>query len=972
MSGGQTEQSRDDDVVPVLPVISSLGQAVARRRMRAALLGETTPPVRVDRFGLERELGRGGMGTVWLAHDVQLGRQVALKFLHETGEGEQGEQRLLAEAQSLAKLSHPNVTPVFDVGRHEGRVWLAMEFVPGQTLRQWVSTEHPSARQRLDAWIEAGRGLAAVHEAGLVHRDIKPDNVLRGDDGRVRLIDFGLVRREGSTIVQGEMLGTIPSGDEGSAHSMPEQPRGPSQPLTRTGQFLGTPAYAAPEQRFGAAVDARADQFSLCVSLWESLCGERPTLRSLPSRPGELLPVPAGVRLSGRLRRALSRGLCEQPQARFESMDALLAAIEPRRGRTVVAAIVGTGALMGVAGLALGLQAAPSGLATEPCADTGQMLDDRWTDARRRALGTLGNGAGEAAREAIDDFAERWRSAAQRSCEEVQVEHTRSPRSLDVRRACLEAQLDRLEVVLAALEHGGEGVATSVSEWVAALDDPRTCLAPALLEGKEQPVTEQTAVALSELRTELFAVLLGADEPSLETRRTAAGELRERARALAHLGTEGRVVMAQGELASRAGDAVAARTHFGEALDLGTTLGDTALIVDAWLGLSVVALELDVDLQGSDWALGRAKQVLAALGEPDRPMARALLQRSRWHSMRGEPEQAEALARRSVAVLEQAGPTARWLLAAALRSLANVLATNGRADEALALHERARGLEVLGGADEPKTGRASPGEAFLGEGMAQLAAGKLDDAARTVERARVAMLRERGPRSLDVATTHVTLAALHDAKGDVAQARAHALEADRILRDAHGAAHPDRVHALSALGTVEFRQDRFSEAALVYQRALDLAELQPETLRSDLAMHRANLGEALLRSGDLPRARQSLTRAVADLEATLGPGDPHAAIPSKALGETLLAQGEAAAALPRLEHALELLERSGKSPLEHAETQWAIARALLANDAPAKALDAARRAADEFSALGPQWAERTTTIRTWIDTNDEE
>ncbi|MCH9682152.1 MAG: protein kinase, partial [Deltaproteobacteria bacterium] len=144
--------SEQDVGLPAVPEVSTLGYAVARQRLRSALLGETAEPIHIDRFALRRELGHGGMGTVWLAHDSQLDRLVALKFLRRASAGEARELHLFAEAQSLAKLSHPNVVPVFDVGRHEGRVWVAMEFVPGQTLREWAAHDDPGPRLRLEAW----------------------------------------------------------------------------------------------------------------------------------------------------------------------------------------------------------------------------------------------------------------------------------------------------------------------------------------------------------------------------------------------------------------------------------------------------------------------------------------------------------------------------------------------------------------------------------------------------------------------------------------------------------------------------------------------------------------------------------------------------------------------------------------------------------------------------------------------------
>ncbi len=950
--------ARDDEVSRDLalasaPLISTLGHAVARQRLRATLLGEVAEPVRVDRFALRRELGRGGMGTVWLAHDAHLDREVALKFLRRSTDGEEAELRLLAEAKSLAKLSHPNVVPVYDAGRHEGRVWVAMEFVPGRTLRAWVEAEQPSPRQRLEAWIDAGRGLAAVHAAGLVHCDIKPDNVLRGDDGRVRIIDFGLVR--GTESSHGER--TLP----GSGFAATT-----SEPRTETGHFVGTPAYAAPEQRAGGVVDARSDQFSWCMSVWEALGGARPSRKSLPERRGVVLPLPAGARMPGRVRRGLSRGLSRDPSLRFDSMDELLAALAPRRGRWVLG---GTAAALGVT---LGLLAAPRDAVMEPCVEAGRAIEARWGEDRRRAvMQGLGEARGTTAVEALDDYEERWREAARRSCEEVEVEQVRSPRSLDVRRACLEAQLDQLAALVDALEHGDPSASGSVGAWIAALDEPESCLAPALLDGNEPPESPGHRRALSQLRQELFAVRLGMRDPSLETRRDRAQQLRDRARAIGQRSTEGQVAEVEGELAYLAGDAAAARSRFGEVLDLGTDVGDASLIAAAWNGLGRVALGLDVDLEHAAWILDRQERTAGALGEASRALARALVQRGRWHLLRDERVAAESVIRRALAMLQAAGPSARWTRASALRNLANVMVAEGRVDEALALHDQARALELQGALD-PTMVRAARGDALLAEGITQLGAGQLDHAATTIEQALDALQLERGPRSVDVATAHVTLAAILDAKGDVARARAHARTADEILRESHGVAHPDRVHALSALGTLEFREERFSAAVVAYARALELAALQADALPSTLAIHRANLGEALLRDGDLPRAKGLLERAVLDLESALGPDDPQLAIPNKALGEVLLARGEVPAARERLQRALVVLERHGVSAVEQAETRWALARALLADGEREAALASATAAATEFSALGSSWAGRAASIRAWMETNREE
>jgi predicted Ser/Thr protein kinase len=253
----------------------------------------------VGRYVVIGQLGAGGVGVVYAAYDPALDRRVALKLVREESsrgsDTSDGRARLLREAQALARLSHPNVVAVYDAGTLDERVWLAMEHVEGATLRAWAQTERPWP-ELLQAMIAAGRGLAAAHAAGLVHRDVKPDNIMVGADGRVRVMDFGLARAAGARVVAAP-----DSGGPGERLSLS---------VTRTGAMLGTPAYMAPEQWVGKEADARTDQFAYCVTLWEALFGERPfmgdTLVELAPRVlrGEVRAPPNGRAAPGWLRKA--------------------------------------------------------------------------------------------------------------------------------------------------------------------------------------------------------------------------------------------------------------------------------------------------------------------------------------------------------------------------------------------------------------------------------------------------------------------------------------------------------------------------------------------------------------------------------------------------------------------------------------------------------------------------------------------
>jgi serine/threonine protein kinase len=300
------------------------------------------------------------MGVVFAGYDEDLDRKVAVKLLHaERAGGTVGRQRLMREAQAMARLSHPNVVQVYEVGTFEDQVYVAMEFVQGQTLRQWQAEPDRRWREIVQTYVDAGRGLAAAHEAGIVHRDFKPDNVLVGDDGRVCVLDFGLARgAEGAEL----------SGGSEPVASRSEHPRTAvsddslSARLTQTGAVMGTPAYMSPEQHRGGVTDATTDQFSFCVSLYEALYGERPfkgeTLAMLAHSvlEGTVADAPRYTEVPARIRAVLLRGLAKRPVDRHDSMAALLDALERderrrRRQLGVVASALAVGVLVAATGL---------------------------------------------------------------------------------------------------------------------------------------------------------------------------------------------------------------------------------------------------------------------------------------------------------------------------------------------------------------------------------------------------------------------------------------------------------------------------------------------------------------------------------------------------------------------------------------------------------------------------------------------
>ncbi|MCA9715962.1 MAG: serine/threonine protein kinase, partial [Myxococcales bacterium] len=321
------------------------------------------PATAVGEHMILRKLGEGGMGIVYTAYHAVLDRKVALKLLHRhVAATPLGREQIIHEAQALARLSHPNVVQVYEVGDHDGRVYVTMELVEGAPLHRWQRERARGRAELLAVYLQAARGLHAAHRAGVVHRDFKPANVIVGDDERVRVLDFGLAR-------------IVPKSGEHERADADADALAPTRSLesTRPGHVLGTPAYMSPEQWSGREHDHRSDIFSFCVALWEALHGERPFRgATLPELKAAVLagvrePPPPGADVSTRLQSAIERGLEPDPDDRWDSLEPLIAALETdpdadpsaagRQRRILFAVILSVLAFVVVPFLVVGLRA---------------------------------------------------------------------------------------------------------------------------------------------------------------------------------------------------------------------------------------------------------------------------------------------------------------------------------------------------------------------------------------------------------------------------------------------------------------------------------------------------------------------------------------------------------------------------------------------------------------------------------------
>jgi eukaryotic-like serine/threonine-protein kinase len=471
---------------------------LSRAAVASKLFG-AAQPAKVGRFVLLGPVAAGGMGSVYAAYDPELDRRVALKVLHgEVLATEEAQARLLAEARALARIDHPNVVPVHDALRFGAHVVLVMEWVQGHTLAEWQRAQRRSWREKLDTYLAAGRGLAAAHALGIVHRDFKPHNVIVGRDERVRVLDFGLAR-------------LAPDSREPTAEPVAataELPHG----LTAAGERLGTLAFMAPEQLAGVTANAAADQFAFCVALHRALFDVAPypgvnaeeLLVSMRARRMSESPTASGV--PSWLRTALVRGLAFEPAARFPSMDALLDELGRDRSWRRWALPSSVAVVMLAVGTTLWVSRATS---TEACGAEGAEQALAWRPAvMATALSAL-SAAGVSARlqtevrADIESYRRSWQAQHRAAC----LDHRRGAQSaalLDRRMLCLQRRKDALAGALEAVHRVNAETSTRVREITARLPALEDCSnLEALHAIADPPATAQARRAVEVLRQRL-------------------------------------------------------------------------------------------------------------------------------------------------------------------------------------------------------------------------------------------------------------------------------------------------------------------------------------------------------------------------------------------------------------------------------------------------------------------------------------
>jgi tetratricopeptide (TPR) repeat protein/predicted Ser/Thr protein kinase len=794
----------------------------------------------IERYVLLKPLGQGGMGVVYSAYDPDLDRKVALKLLRpdkQTPDGNSSRSWMLREAQAMARISHPNVISVYDVGTYANQVFVAMEFIQGRTLSTWIRKEQHTLPEILRVFLDAGQGLVAAHKAGLVHRDFKPSNVLVGEHGRVCVLDFGLARLaqvagEEEQALSGEDEGLEERGGEPIALELPE-----------SSLVMGTPQYMPPEQYLGTEVDARADQFAFCASLYWAIFRKRPfeprqvartaaqssrgtvagtgeSVRRLPHTTAANEP-PADAKVPAWVRRSVMRGLSLNPEDRFPSMEALLEALSQQQRRGQQRGVIAVGGALALAAAGVGLHLYQQ---SRVCAGAETLVASAWGPAAHPKLQAAFSATGtpfaaEAAQKVthlLDGYASAWTGMHTEACEATRVRGEQTEELLSMRMVCLDRRRKDLGALASLLTEADGKVVEKAVEAASALPSLQPC---------------QDITSLAEQPP------LPAD-PAL---RTTVEQLGGRIAEVKALHDAGRY-KAGVELARKLEPEVVASTYLPLQAELRYHLG--------WLLLQ--SGEVEEGILQLEQAFDSAES-----SRSDRIRLEVLTKLIFGFSSNGFPKEAERWGKVGLAILKRMGgepPLALDLMG----NLGYVALQRGRYQESWDYFEKARALvESTLGPEDPKRAKVSHG---LG-----LVALRMADYPRSIKLFTESLQQteaSKGKQHPEVATRHTMLATAYRESGDLEKALVHVQQALEVRRATQGPEHPAVADTLDELGMSLIALKRHDEAVKTFTEALEIKRKVLGEEHSDLTYSYDGIGQALLAAGKAQEAIAPLRKAL--------------------------------------------------------------------------------------------------------------
>jgi tetratricopeptide (TPR) repeat protein len=824
-------------------------------------------PVKIDRFTLLERVGRGGTGDVFAAYDPVLDRKVALKLLRTDRPRLDERAWLLREARAAARLTHPNVVAVHEVGelgQAGDGIFVAMEYIDGATLRAWLRAGR-TVEQILEVFVQAGLGLAAAHAAGVIHRDFKPENVLvcgQGADLRGRVVDFGLAR-------VGARKGVVAGDGQAERHS----------------SVAGTPAYMSPEQLRGEPLDARSDQFGFAVALYEALTGAHPFGADRPNTSPErvLERIVSGTRPTGEralpawLRRILRRAMAIDPSERYPSMTAvvaLLRATPARRKRRLLA--FGAAALVSATAALTWVRREPA--ANPACMNAAAELDGVWDVGVRSQARTAFAAAKLANADEVwqrlaprlDAHAQAWISSREQNCSARIGSVPLSPTLVLLRDECLDRRRAELGGLTALLVNGDEATILAALRAADQLSPIGNCDDIESLR-RDASLSEVADSNVTALRQEIVR----------RTAQARAGQARELDSVVARLVADARELEAPAVLAEAlflAGVVAEARGDYAEAA---TNLEHAAfeaiagrhdrLHAEATIRLVWVhGVRLDQLADAEDWAAHAEAAIRADRGDP-RLTARLLDHRGVIAGRMQDPARAAQLHGEGIAILRRLTPRADIELAASIGNL----------------------------------------------GLALLNQGKLEQSAPLITDS-LARYRELfGPSHPDVAAMLSNLGGAYVRAGQFARGLETLQEALALKQGLFGPDHMVLFTTLTNLGAAYRSLGRSEDARVMWRRAAEIVERAegPESEQLEAVLH--NLAFESWVVGDHQAVIRDAERALTLQQRRYGDQHPILAPTYELLARGQLGVGDVEVAMATIEHALELAQAGPLAPREH-------------------------------------------------------
>ena len=872
----------------------------------------------LGRYVIIEPIGSGGMGTVYRAYDPQLNRGVALKILSVKQEdiqaAERAKARLIREAQALAQLSHPNVVAVHDAGTFEDDVFIAMELVEGKTLGDWLKEEKRAVREILEVMIAAGKGLSAAHKSGLVHRDFKPGNVMVGDDGRVRVLDFGLARGVyQQALIEDEL---IVSEKERQSHesndsfgyreiSSDSSPNLLQSPLTNAGGVLGTPLYMAPEQHLGLKTDERTDQFGFCVVLYEALYGRRPFLaatmeklkreviRQQVRHPSTDTDVPAW------LWKIIYKGLSVKPEDRYSNIDELLEELdedpeeirrkklfELRRKSILFFLIVLTITLP--VGVWYGLRYRTFQLCKVADIDFDGVWDEATKVSIRKAFlsteKSFALGTWERVVKIFDSYKTKWVQMRSDVCEARLIRGTESEELFDLRMSCLRRRARELRALVRVFVEANSQVVQKAVQASSSMAGIAICAnEEALRAPYPPPKTADAKRKVAEIREQLSYVEALSKTGKYFEGLTLAKKLDEEANAIAYQPIQAEVLFWLGRLYDKTGDYKRAETSFNNAILASGKSKNALLTAKAMVWLVRIVGHLQARYEAGLSTAQAAEAVLELSGDNDEIRSSLFSNMGTLFFSKGDYNKALSFFQKSLVIREKFLGSEHSLVAHSLNNIGIVFTTQ-----------------------------------------------------------------EDYSKSLD-----------------------YFLKSLKILKKTLGYNHPKIAHSLNNLGVVYWNLGKPDRALEYYRNSLEIREkaLGPE--HPLVATTLSNMGFVYRKEGKYEKAQECLHKARNIWEKTLGHEHPDVAATLSGIGNVYVDQGRSKNAIEPLERAESICEKKTCEPETHGQGLFGLAQALFSTNGDGnRAIKLAKQAREIFEKTPKRFKKELAELTAWLQNTE--